>query len=335
MAGRADLLHCLHDRLRVVPAAPCNIRVAHDGIHRRPDVVGHVCEEIVAGAGLRLRHSLLVLCLSLHLGVDVVRSDYEMLSVVVLHERRLHADEHRGAAEHQAVLHREAAVPLQDRHDPFLFEDGHETLPVSVIDEALHVFPAGIEKVPAFLFDLQAVEFLCGAVLKEVVRHRIHDVDAEIVPRQGLGHPGVRKTCLLGFRIRLPGFQLFVDVADADDHVPCFLLDHPGDLQTDIHRPLPEHHPEGHGEIAVLIQGFQDVLLYKVLQKVLAVVRVDDLLKIRPGKGDDVVPGGGQPQRPVLRRSNVLDKLVRAYIHIIDAEIIRGERLSNAGLRYL
>ena len=37
----------------------------------------------------------------------------------------------------------------------------------------------------------------------------------------------------------------------------------------------------------------------------------------------------------ILRSSLVFDKLVRAYIHIIDAEIIRGERLGNAGLRYL
>ena len=150
----------------------------------------------------------MVFKLPLHLGVDVVGADDEIAPILVLQERGLHADPGRCSPYHKAVFHGKAAVPFQDRHDLFFVECAKEAFSVFRVDEPLHVLPAQGKEILSRLFHTHGVVFPGRAVLHELSRIRLHDINAEIVVSQRfcyffVGYPLRRD--LPVFRLRLSG----------------------------------------------------------------------------------------------------------------------------------
>ena len=188
MAGGSDLVQRLRDQFRVIPVAFRDIGVPDDGVHRSPDVMGHIGEKVVLRAGARFGHMLPVFLLPLHLGVDIVGTDDQVATVLIHQQRCLHADINRFTGYNEAVFHGKASVPLQDGHDLLLVEGPQKPVPVLRKNDAAHVPAAYFEEIVSLFLHSELVVFFRGTVFDEVVCIGIHHVDAEIVPRQRPRH---------------------------------------------------------------------------------------------------------------------------------------------------
>ena len=172
---------------RILRAAERDVRVTDNGVHGRPDIVGHVGEEVVSGPVSGLFHPGPVLLFALHLRVDLVAADDQMPAVLILQQRRLRAHPGRPALHHQPVLGRKVPVPLHNRQHIVLRKDGHEAVLILRINDARHILPAQIEEILAALLNSQRSILIGGAVLHKIIRVGVDDVNAEIVAGQRLG----------------------------------------------------------------------------------------------------------------------------------------------------
>ena len=276
VTGRADLIQRVRNRFRFVLIGFGNVRISHDGIHRRTDVMGHIGKKIISGAGARFPDAPLVLRFAFHLRFNIVGPDDQMPPVFVLQQRGFHADPDRGISKHQPVFHGKNFVTLQDGHDFFPVKRSHEAFPVVFVYQPRHIPPAQIEKIFAVFFYSQRVEFFCGRVFDKMIRIQIYHVDTEIIPGQRRGHTPKGDAGMVRHFKGFHSFHLFIHAADADYDMASFLFNHARDLQLNVCGYSIKHQAEGKLVNAVRVKLRNDFFFYESIQEPFLIFRIYD-----------------------------------------------------------
>ena len=165
-----------------------------------------------------------------------------------------------------------------------------------------------------------------------MVRAGVHHVDAEIVACQRLGDAAVGDADLLCLPILRLLAHLGVDVAHADDDVIAIPVLQAGDFHADPGGRVVHHQPVAQGEGAVPVQRALDVFLGEHGEERALVLLVHDALDVLPTQVEKVLAAARDAEIVECAVAAVFDVAVGVHVHVIDAEVILGQCLGDAGI---